>query len=218
MLHQDTLHFLTQLSQNNNKPWFEANKEPFEAAKKDFEAFITELLGNLATFEPGFREQKAKDCVFRIYRDVRFSKDKTPYKPNFGAYLSKGGKKFIGAGYYLHIEPGKSFAGGGLWMPEAPLLKAIRQEVDYNFKEFKSIIENKNFNKLFSKIEGEQLKNIPKGYEIDNPASDYLKMKSFTVMYHLNDEDLLDKNAINDCFNTFKTMKSFIDFLNKSLD
>jgi len=138
MLQAKTISFIGKLSKNNNKPWFDKHRDEYEAAKEDFELLVTEILGGLSVTEPMFKEQKAKDCIFRIFRDVRFSKDKTPYKAHFGAFFSRGGRKFPGAGYYLHIEPGgKSFAGGGLWVPEAPLLKAVRQEIDYNFAEFK---------------------------------------------------------------------------------
>ena len=143
MLQQATITFLTKLSKNNNKPWFDKNRDAYAIAKDDYEVLVDNLLVALSAVEPVFKEQKAKDCVFRIFRDVRFSKDKTPYKPNFGAFFSKGGRKYPGAGYYLHVEPGgKSFAGGGLWMPEAPILKAVRQEIDYNYKELdrKSVV------------------------------------------------------------------------------
>src|SRR5262249_40592197 len=116
MLQPATLTFLSKLSKNNNKPWFDKNKDSYTAAKEDYEALAGDILAALSVKEPVFKEQKPKDCVFRIFRDVRFSKDKTPYKAHFGAFFSKGGRKFPGAGYYLHIEPGgKSFAGGGLW-------------------------------------------------------------------------------------------------------
>src|SRR4051812_13218438 len=119
MLHAATFSFIEKLAKNNNKPWFDEHRNDYAAAKEDFESLVAEVLNGLAANEPAFKEQKAKDCIFRIFRDVRFSKDKTPYKAHFGAFFSKGGRKFPGAGYYLHLEPGgKSFAGGGLWVPE----------------------------------------------------------------------------------------------------
>ena len=130
MLQPDTVRFIERLSENNNKPWFDAHRDEYVAAKADFERFVELLMGQLVEIEPALSEQKAKDSIFRIFRDVRFSKDKTPYKGHFGVYLSRGGRKYSGAGYYLHIEPGgKSFIGGGLWMPEPSLLKAVRQEL-----------------------------------------------------------------------------------------
>jgi uncharacterized protein (TIGR02453 family) len=218
MLNSATIHFLQQLALNNNRPWFEGHKEEYTSAKENFETLITGILAGLSETEPMFKEQKAKDCIFRIFRDVRFSKDKSPYKPNFGAFFSKGGRKFPGAGYYLHIEPGgKSFAGGGLWMPEAPLLKAIRQEIDYNFSEFTTLINEGNFKKLFPEVNGEKLKNLPSGYTGDNPAAEFLKLKSFTVSHPLNDANIAEKNLEKKTIEIFNSMRPFIDFLNKSL-
>lgn len=219
MLQPATLRFIEQIVQNNNKPWFDAHKKEYTAAKEDFEGFVTLLMEKMAVIEPSLRDQKAKDAIFRIFRDVRFSKDKTPYKGHFGVYLSKGGRKYPGAGYYLHIEPGgKSFIGGGLWMPEPWLLKAVRQEIDYSLDEFEGIINNKKFKKLFPKIEGEELKNPPQGYTAENPAVAYLKMKSFTAGHNLADEDLLKKEFAAKAVDVFKTMKPFVDFLNRPMD
>lgn len=219
MLQAATIRFLEQLAVNNNKPWFDEHKKDYDAAKNDFESFISDMLKTLATVEPAFGEQKAKDCIFRIYRDVRFSKDKTPYKAHFGAYLSKGGRKYAGAGYYIHIEPGgKSFAGGGLWMPDAPLLKAVRQEIDYNFDEFCKITGDKTFKKLFKQLNGEQLKTVPQGYTAENPAVEYLKMKSFTVGHNITDKEITGKTFTKKCVDVFTVMKPLVDFLNRPLD
>ncbi len=219
MLQPATITFLEKLAKNNNKPWFDKHRDDYQAAKEDYEAFVTEVLEGLANIDPLFKEQKAKDCVFRIFRDVRFSKDKTPYKAHFGAFFSKGGRKYPGAGYYFHLEPGgKSFAGGGLWVPEAPLLKAVRQEIDYNFEEFKTIVGDKKFKKLFTQINGEQLKTNPQGYAEDNPAIEYLKMKSFTVSCNLADADVTGKGVVKKTMEVFATMRPFIDFLNRSVD
>ena len=217
MLQKATLHFLEQLATNNNKPWFDAHRDEYLAAKEDFEGLVTGILGKLAESDPVFKEQTAKDSVMRIFRDVRFSKDKTPYKNNFGAGFSKAGRKFPGAGYYLHIEPGKCFAGGGMWMPEGPQLKAVRQEIDYNFKEFSAIVEDKKFKKLFGAVEGESLKKLPQGYAEDNPALHYLKLKSFTVGCKLSDDDLTGKGLEKKIMEAFITMKPLVDFLNKAV-
>ena len=218
MLQATTVTFLGKLSKNNNKPWFDKHRDDYQAAKEDYEVFVTEILAGLSTIEPAFKEQQAKDCIFRIFRDVRFSKDKTPYKAHFGAFFSKGGRKFPGAGFYFHLEPGgKSFAGGGLWVPEAPLLKAVRQEIDYNFDEFSTIIGNKKFKTLFKEINGEQLKTLPQGYTADNPAIEYLKMKSYTVSCNIPDADILGKVVVRKTMDVFTTMQPFINFLNRSL-
>jgi uncharacterized protein (TIGR02453 family) len=218
MLQAATLQFIDKLGKNNNKVWFDKNRDAYAAAKEDFEGFVTKMLEKMSAIEPAFREQKAKDCIFRIFRDVRFSKDKTPYKAHFGAFFSKGGRKFPGAGYYIHIEPGKSFVGGGLWMPEGPLLKGLRQEIDYNFPEFKKIIGAPKFKKLFSKIEGEQLKTVPQGYTADNPAIEYLKMKSYVVTTKVADKDILAKTFVSKCMDVFTTMDPLVHFLNRPLD
>ena len=219
MLQPDTVRFIERLSENNNKPWFDAYRDEYVAAKADFERFVELLMGQLVEIEPALSEQKAKDSIFRIFRDVRFSKDKTPYKGHFGVYLSRGGRKYSGAGYYLHIEPGgKSFIGGGLWMPEPSLLKAVRQEIDYNFEEFENIINEKNFRKLFSNIEGERLKTLPQGYGAENPAIEYLKMKSFTAGQNLEDKELTSRGFRKKAVDVFTIMKPFVDFLNRPMD
>ncbi len=217
MLKQSTIKFMEQLAKNNDKVWFDKHREEYLSTKEDFEALVGDILAQLSATDPVFKEQNAKDCIMRIFRDVRFSKDKTPYKTNLGAGFSKGGRKFMGAGYYLHIEPGgKSFAGGGMWMPEPPMLKAVRQEIDYNFKEFTKIIEDKKFKKYFGKLEGEQLKKLPQGYAADNPAIEYLKMKSFTVGHNFSDADVTAKDFGKKVTDVFKTMAPLIDFLNRA--
>ena len=216
MLQKTTLKFLKELAENNNKPWFDENRDAYAKAKTDFEVFVKEMLGLLSALEPDFNNQQAKNCIFRIFRDVRFAKDKSPYKPNFGANFSKGGKKANAAGYYMHFQPGgKCFLAGGVWMPESPMLKAIRQEIDYNFEAFSKILNQKNFKKLFTKIEGEALKTIPQGYTADNPAIELLKMKSFVVMFPFPDKNLTTEDFAQQCFETYKAMQPFVDFLNQ---
>ncbi len=219
MLQSDTIRFLQDISEHNDKLWFDKNRNVYLSAKKDFENLVDRLLNEMSAFEPAFKEQSAKDCIFRIFRDVRFSRNKTPYKTHFGAYLSKGGKKYEGAGYYLHIEPGnKSFAAGGLWMPEPALLKKIRQEIDYNFGDFQSILQDSSFQRYYQKLEGEKLKTIPQGYDRDNPAIEYLRMKSFTVGYVFNDEDVQSQHFIQKATAAFKAVRPLIQFFNRASD
>lgn len=218
MISPGILTFLQGLSKNNNKPWFDEHRKEYEKARKEYEAFADALRKELVALEPALEEQKAGESIFRIFRDVRFSKDKTPYKTAMGAFFSRGGRKFPGAGYYIHIEPGQSFAGGGLWLPEGPLLKAVRQEIDYNFGEFQDILKEKNFKKYFKGIDGEQLKTIPQGYTADNPAIDFLKYKSFTVGHKLDDALLTQKDFLKKCTAIFTAMRPLVDFLNRSLD
>jgi len=219
MLQQATIDFLKKLEKNNNKEWFDKNRKLYEAAKADYEAFVTAVYAELTKLEPRLAEHKAKDAIFRIFRDVRFAKDKSPYKANFGAYMSRGGKKSPDAGYYMHLQPGgKSFLAGGMWMPEGPVLKKVRQELDYNFKEFQGIINKASFKKLFTKWEGETLKTIPQGYTADNPAIEFLKMKSVIVSIPVDDADYTSKTAVSKVVKLFTEMKPLVDFLNRSLD
>jgi len=221
MLQAATIKFLKDLKKNNNKPWFEKNKSAYLDAKEDVEQFVGQVIEGLGKIDPDIAALKPKDCIFRIYRDVRFSKDKTPYKPNMGASFNKGGKKVPSAGYYLHLEPGNNnMAGGGIYMPLAPELNKVRQEIDYNFAEWKKIIAKKPFTNLFPDgIEGiEILSRPPKGYDDQNPAIEYLKMKSYIVTHSLTDAQLQSKSLLKDVLKTFETMKDFIGFLNRAME
>lgn len=219
MLQATTLKFLKTLDKNNNKPWFEANKEAYQNAKADYESMVQQLIDGLAKQDAAVDGLQVKDCVFRIYKDVRFSKDKTPYKTNMGAAFSPGGRKSPRPGYYFHLQPGgQSFAGGGLWMPDGPLLKKVRQEIDYNFDEFQDIISNKEFIKYFGKIEGESLKTVPQGYQPDNPAIAYLKLKSFTTWHRITDEMCTQPTLVREVLKTFAVMQPFVKFLDRALD
>src|SRR6476661_5216888 len=182
MLEPQTLRFLSGLKKNNNKLWFDSHRAQYEAARIDFQNFIQLVIEALERRDPTIAGMQARDCLFRLNRDIRFSKDKTPYKTAFGASIKREGKKSIYAGYYFHLEPGKSFVGGGLWMPEPVLVKNVRQEIDYNWDEFKSIISQKKFKTIYGDVykgTDVSLSKNPKGYEKDNPALDYLKLKSF---------------------------------------
>lgn len=214
MLQQSTIQFLKLLSKNNNREWFASNKHLYEAAKVDFENFVGELIKAISKFDKTVSELRAKDCTFRIYRDVRFSKNKDPYKNNFGAYIAAGGKKSMKPGYYIHLQPhGKSFLGGGAYMPPSPELNAIRQEIDYNLKEFQGILKSKSFKKYFKQIDGDKVKTTPKGYPKDHPAIDILRHKDFIAMHSLKDEQLLAGNAVSYLAKGFEAMKPFNDFL-----
>ncbi len=218
MLHKSTLRFLRDLSKNNDKAWFDAHRDAYQDARADMVQFVDQLLLALTPMEPALAGQQGKDAVYRIFRDVRFSKDKTPYKNHFGAFFTKGGRKWDGAGYYLHVEPGAAFAGGGLWMPQGALLKAVRQEIDYSFGEFSGILNDKGFSKFFKSIEGESLSRPPQGYEAENPAIEYLKKKSFTVGARIDDELLTSAKAIPELVKIFGAMHPFVVFLNRAVE
>ncbi|MBL0356368.1 MAG: DUF2461 domain-containing protein [Chitinophagaceae bacterium] len=218
MLQASTIKFIKELKKNNNKPWFDANRKLYENAKADFASLVDAIITATSKFDNAISNLKAKDCMFRINRDVRFSKDKSPYKSNMGAYMNPGGKKVNTPGYYFQCEPGQSFAAGGLYVPEPEALAKVRQEIDYNFDEWKAIISNKNFKKYFAKVDGiEVLSRPPKGYEANNPAIEFLKMKSFIVSRQISDAELLDKKLVKEIARTFETMKPMTDFLNHAI-
>lgn len=219
MLQSSTLTFLKDLKKHNNKPWFDANRKRYEAAKQDIEQFTAEMIKRVAGFDDTVAHLTPKECLFRINRDVRFSKDKSPYKTNMGMYLSKDGKKGNAAGYYFHCEPGKAFIAGGLWMPMAPELKKVRQEIDYNWEEFKKIVTNKKFKSVFGDLERSSdvlLTRPPKGYEEDNPAIDFLKLKSLVAVASLSDADLTSKDLAKKAASHFSIIKPLVDFLNRA--
>jgi uncharacterized protein (TIGR02453 family) len=221
MLQASTLQFVKSLKKNNNKEWFDKNRPKYETAKLDFAAFVQGLIDTHAKNDASIAALKAKDCMFRINRDVRFSKDKSPYKTNFGASINKAGKKSMLAGYYFHFEPGASFVGGGMYMPMPDDLKKVRQEIDYNFDEFKKIIGSKKFKTLYKdldKSEEYSLARIPKGYEANNPAADYLKLKSFIAFVPISDADLVSKNLTKKSAEAFAALQPLIEFLNVAVE
>ncbi|HEX8357234.1 MAG TPA: DUF2461 domain-containing protein [Segetibacter sp.] len=221
MLQTSTLTYIKNLTQNNNKPWFEENRTFFNQAKEDFEKLVTEIITKFGKVDSDIAPLEAKNCIFRQYRDVRFSKDKTPYKQHKGASFDRGGKKSGFAGYYLHIQPGdKSMAGGGIWMPEAAPLKKIRQEIDYSWDEFSNIISSKKFKSVYTDLEqGEfKLSREPKGYEKDNPAIEYLKLKSLVAIRPLTDEELVSKDLLKKILEAFEALMPLIKFINRSLE
>jgi uncharacterized protein (TIGR02453 family) len=220
MLQSSTLKFLKDLKSNNNKPWFDAHRKQYEAARNDFENFIQSVLDKHSKNDPDLKELIAKKCLFRINRDIRFSKDKSPYKTNFGASMDKGGKKSGLAGYYFHLQPGKSFLGGGIWMPPPDALKKVRQEIDYCFDDLKKILDSKKFKTLYGELytgEGVKLSKVPQGFEKDNPAADYLKFKSWLVLADLNDSTLKSKDLLQKTVDAFCVLQPFIKFLNRPL-
>lgn len=219
MLQQSTLKFLKDLKKNNNKPWFEANRKKYESAKADFLALTEKIIQSISSFDKSIAGLEPKKCIFRINRDVRFSKDKSPYKSNMGAHITKGGGKGSGCGYYFHCEPGKSFLAAGMYMPMPDDLNKIRQEIDYNFAGFKKTIHSKGFIKTFPKgVDGvEVLSRPPKGYEANNPAIEFLKMKSFIISCPVSDTMLTDKKLLKYVEAAFKEAKPLNDFFNEAI-
>lgn len=212
------LAFLNELKNNNNREWFQANKDWYEAVKIKYEALVGEIIQGISTFDTDMQLLSPKDCVFRIYRDVRFSTNKEPYKAHFGASFNKGGKSSRYGGYYVHIEPGNSFIGGGKWQPPADVLKAIRYEV-YQFpEEFKAIIRNDQFFKRFGNLSDEKLQRPPKDFPADFKDIELLKYKSYIVGTNVSDNELKEGNMLPFIIETCKIMHPFIVFLNRSID
>ena len=221
VIQPSTLKFLKDLKKNNNKPWFDAHRKEYEAAKKDFEQMIQAVIDRHGKTDTTISHLKAKDCLFRINRDIRFSKDKTPYKTNMGAYINRGGKKSLYGGYYFHCEPGQSFVGGGLWMPMPNELNKVRQEIDYNLAEFKKIIGSKKFKSVYNDVSRDAeytLSRVPKGYEADNPAAEYLKLKSFVAIAKVPDADLNSKEIVKKITTAFEALQPMLAFINHSID
>lgn len=212
--------FLSKLKDNNSKEWFTANKLEYEKAKDTFLRIVQNVLIGMNSFENGTADIKPSSCLFRINRDVRFSSDKSPYKTNFGASINVRGKKSPTAGYYIHLEPNNCFVGGGIYMPVPEQLKKIRQEIDYNFDVFQSIINDKKFNKIFPNIFIEdKLVRPPKDYDDKNPAIEYLKLKHFVFMYKFESGfNFEESQFVEKTIDAFKALKPFQDFLNQSID
>lgn len=215
---QHALHFLIDLKFNNNRNWLTANDTRFRMAQKSFEELIDKLIPELQKMDKDLGEMKAKDCIFRIYRDVRFSPNKEPYKSNFGAYISKGGRKSIYAGYYIHFESDASFLGGGIYMPEPDVLHKIRTGIFNNADGFKTIIQSKSFKKHFDGFYGDPLKTAPKGFPKDFPDIDLLKNKHYAVGHNVNNEFWTEDKLIERIVEVFKVQYPFNRFLNSLIE
>jgi uncharacterized protein (TIGR02453 family) len=221
MLQPSTLQFLKQLKKNNNREWFDANRNKYEAARNDFASFVQNVIDKFCKTDTTLSSLTAKNCMFRINRDVRFSKDKSPYKTNMGAYFNAAGKNSMTSGYYLHISPGESFVGGGMYHPDAKALKKIRQEIDYNFNEFSKITTDKKFKAVYAKglnsDEEIKLSRPPKGYDENNKAIEFLKLKSIVATAPLNDALLTDKSFAASVVKAFEALHPLVIFLNKAV-
>lgn len=221
MLQPSTLKFLRGLKKHNDKSWFDANRASYDAAKKDVESFIQAVIDSASLQDNTIAGLRAKDCMFRINRDIRFSKNKSPYKTNFGASVNRGGKKSSFAGYYLHIEPGESFMGGGIWMPMPPVLAKVRQEIDYSLPEFRAILSRASFRKFYKGLytgEDVALTRVPKGYAADNPAAEFLKLKSLFSMTPMTDDELQSPNLVKESVKRLLAVKPLVDFLNRAVE
>ncbi len=219
MISKETFRFLQQLRLNNDKGWFDENRSTYTQLRNEFETFLGIVISEISRFDREAAQTTAKASLFRINRDIRFSNDKMPYKTNFGAFIAKGGRKGINAGYYIHVEPGECFLAGGIYMPSAPMLKAIRKEIYENIDEFKDILEAPSFVKHFGDRLGEgKLKTAPHGFPKDFPDMDYLKYKSYTVSKSEPDSIYQKSGFINEVKEVFGAMALFNQFLNRAVE
>ena len=215
---KQVLDFLDDLKLNNNREWFEKNKVRYTAAKTAYEGFLSTLITDLSDIDPSIGSPEVKDSVFRIFRDVRFSADKQPYKTNFGAFIANGGRKSVKAGYYIHLEPGSSMVGGGIYMPQPDVLKKLRQEIYYNSDEFAKLLNNSNFKHYCPGLETfDKLKRPPKDFDPGFPAIDLLMYRSYAVNHDVSDMTVLSGDFRTHVLSACKAMVDFNRFLNRSL-
>ncbi|MEM9417005.1 MAG: DUF2461 domain-containing protein [Bacteroidota bacterium] len=213
------LDFLTTLRANNNKAWMDTHKSLYHQVRDTWLEATTFLIQGMAPLDPLVANLTTKECVFRINRDIRFSKDKSPYKNNMGAFLAPGGKKGGYAGYYLHLEPeNKSFIAGGIYQPSSDTLKQVRQEIDYQAEELIDILQAPRFQQLFGTLQGEKLKKVPRGYDSTHPQAELLKMKSYLVMHPVTDKQVMHKNFLSEVLQIFQAIIPFNQFLNRAVD
>ncbi|MCF8357615.1 MAG: DUF2461 domain-containing protein [Prolixibacteraceae bacterium] len=215
---EEILNFLKSLEANNNREWFEQNRNLYLKTKEQF-LRITELLINeIRSFDRQIPYLNPKGCMFRIFRDVRFSKDKRPYKTNYGSYITKGGRKGGNPGYYLHIQPGGCFLGGGIYMPPPEKLKAIRQHIFDNTAEFIEILEADSFKKNFTLYAEDKLKTAPKGFPKDFEHIELLRYKSYSPLMNFSELKLSESNIIDFIVTKFRLMVPFNEFLYEAIE
>ena len=220
MLSKNTLQFLDDLKANNNRDWFLENKKRYEAVKKEYQQLVSDFLDAMKPLDPSLEMLEVKNCTFRINRDIRFSKDKTPYKSHLGVWLSSGAKGMNRSGYYIHLEKGASFIAGGLYCPEAVDLKKMRKEIAYFYDDLEAILNEKDFKrefKDFDRNEKDTLKNPPRGYEKEHPAIEFLKLKSFECSQRIDFSEVTKKDFVATMSKKLIALKPLNDFINRAL-
>jgi uncharacterized protein (TIGR02453 family) len=212
------LDFLTQLKLNNNREWFQENKKWYEASKKEMEGFVTGMITTISSIDPSVQSPAMKDCMFRIFRDVRFGADKSPYKTNFGAFIARGGRKSSFPGYYFHFEPGESMLAGGVYQPDPDTLKLLRNEVYYHSQDLKSIFEKPSFKKHFGQLgDFDKMKKAPKDFPSDFPDIDLLKYRSYIFSEIIPDKIVTSDSYQKQVLEMVKELQPFMAFLNKAI-
>lgn len=215
---KEILDFLKDLEANNSREWFDQNRERYEATRKQFLVIAEQLIHNIRQFDDEIPELNPRDCVFRIFRDVRFSKDKLPFKSNYGCFIARGGKKSGFAGYYLHIQPGECFLSGGIYMPLPEYLQAIRQEIYYHPKNYIDIIENKDFKSTYTLEYSDKLKTAPKGYPKDWEYVDLIRNRNYAFGHRIEENDLCASDFMGKAIELFKIIYPLNRYLNKAVD
>ncbi|SFD70172.1 DUF2461 domain-containing protein [Flavobacterium phragmitis] len=221
MLAKESLQFLDDLKKNNNREWFQDNKKRYEVFKKDYHQLVGDFLNVMKPLDPSLELLEIKDCTFRINRDIRFSKDKSPYKAHLGLWLSSGAKGANRSGYYVHIEKGASFIAGGFYSPDSDELKKVRKEIAFFYDDLQEILSDKNFKKEFGSLdvnENNSLKSMPRGYEKDHPAIEFLKLKSFTASQPYDISEVTQKDFVSKMSKRLIALKPLNDFINRALD
>lgn len=203
--------FLTHLKENNNREWFSNHKSEYDSIVKENKVFFNQIFTELQEYD------KLKGIhIFRIYRDVRFSKDQTPYKTNFGVGYSRS-KPMLRGGYYIQLEPGNSFVGGGFWGPETKDLLRIRKEFELNATEIEKITSDKTFVKYFGELKGDSVKTAPRGFDKNHPSIDLIRKKQFIVMRKFTDKEVFSDNFQKETLLTLLAMRPFFDYMTEVL-
>ena len=215
---RELLHFLVELSAHSNRDWFHEHKARYDVLRAGFVDDVQRLISLLAVADEELKGLQSQDCIYRIYRDIGFSPDKTPYKRFFSAYMARGGKKSPRAGYYLHVEPGNVLLCGGIWCPEPRLLKALRQAIYDNLDEWNSIVEAPAFKETYPVFDGEVLKTVPRPFPKEGAHARWMMRKDYTVVCHLPDEFLLQQEWVEAVAQKLLLLKPLNDFLNYTVD
>ncbi|WP_224490478.1 DUF2461 domain-containing protein [Robertkochia flava] len=205
------LQYLKELKINNNREWFDTNKKHFKKEQKQIKAFFEDLFSQLQS-----HDEVDQYKVFRIYRDIRFSKDKTPYKTHFSASFHRTKPKYRG-GYYLHIEPGKSFLAAGFWNPEKDDLLRIRKEFEIDDAPMRKFLSSEAFEKIFNGLEGEELKTAPKGFDRDHPAIDLIRKKQYIVTRKFTDAQVIAPGFPEEVNQSFAAIRPWFNYMSEVL-
>lgn len=219
-LSPEVFQFLRALRENNYREWYHQNKEFYKNAKTAVEDFLNTLIAELTLLNPRLKGLQAKDTMFRIFRDVRFKKDKTPYKTFFDAVIAPGGRKSSLPGFYIHLEPGSSLVGGGLYCPPKEILDAVRKEMYYNGDQLRNIVDSADFKQWYGQIQtlGHELKRLPKGYPKDSPNPDLLKMKTMVSLHEVSGDLLQSSEAIPYLIEAYKVIQPFHDYITEAVE